>query len=897
MRIVQKSFASGELGSSLRGQSDSDIFRQGSPSFKNGTIGRAGEPFKRLGSEYKSTSLSTTGGALVDVHIDEIGRFVLEFGEGIVRAWIDGVMSIASTTSPYTLQQAQEAHYTQTPDTLFMTHNALDTQVVTFTPSTITFRNLGDAGVAPTIGLDLKQAELSKLSGTTRLESSVDTLFNSSDVQTDSVSPDTDEYHKASFWRVDGLDFLITTAIDFSPEEVECQKASFDVSTSAFSFPADKNWCGPWIYDSGTMPAENNAGPLGSSSSPQFVVRDFESGSVAIGDNLSREKVHEIIAVENRTSVNWDNAGQIGYFEPYHIGTVMTIGYTNNNARTTPRVLILGLAGTLQGNGKWSSAFCMLVSGEGGTHIKHGIVYVNKSHHAYLKDRESENLGSTNQIALSINDDTANEAGVLLSASHANVATSDPTTLEAKIFTQSDIDNNVTVNLNGGQVTITGFGPGYPGGGVPWYCVYVTVGAAGLDHFGTTVAWSKSGLGVSYASTCTMHQERLVLGGFSGDPDALALSRSGLPTNFNVGASDDDAMVINVRDDKGGAVKWLASMQDLVVGTENSEFVIKGTPITPTSIGADRQGTSGSSGVQPVLAGGSALFVNRTGTELREIGFRFERDRYTPLTLTNLNPELFQGNPITQLVMLRDPDPMVIALRTDGSLCALSYRKEASVVGWSPWTGTGEPVFKSILAVRRTGLDDQLWAIVERTDSAGVKTMRIETFDTGMKLDSSVSVTTGMPLTGQVTVASLASQTVHMMADGVYHGTKVLDATGSFDLGTLTVNTELSLGLEIPFELKMQTLAENDRHGDQASRVKNVRKGYVLLDKSAGGKLNGKGKLGNYTVGTAHTLSSNWELGETAHHNKGEEATVTITQTEPFPFRVLAVAVDVRLED
>lgn len=902
-RVAQKSFASGELGGLMRGQSDLDFFRNGCIRLKNGIVTRVGSIRKRFGSFFENNSADPDGGRLIPASIPGVGEFLLEIGDESMRVWKDGSILQSGVNIPYSLAEAELIHYAQSIDTLFLAQSGNDVQVVTFTSSGVTVAELSDVGVSPAIGLQLKVAEFSKLAGQLTLDSSPG-RFESGDALTRKPPPSfTDEFDKSTIWRVNGIDFLIgvdTPAVTSAALGVQLAKF-VPTDTSGFSFSADKQWCGPWKFnltldtDAGV---KSDAGDITSGGTPQFVVRDNSGGS-APQDELEFGVVHEIIATSGHTAASPFNQPAIAYFEPKHVGTVFVIGETDHNDRTRRRVLILSIRGT-ETAGKFTTADCILVSGESLTHIEHETVYAGESFHFYLRDRETRDVANTNTVSMSINSKDSGATGVQLSAAAADWPTSaGPQASDANIFTQADVDSNVQVNLNGGVFTITGWGPGVTGNG-PWHSVLGNIGAGGLTSVGTTVVWSKTGTSESFASAVTIHQERLVLGGFSTDPEAVAFSRSGSLLDFTIGADDDDAMIINIQDSRGGGVQWLTSLQDLIVGTDDAEFAIKGTPITPTSLGADKQGTSGSSQVQALLIGREAVFASRTGEDISATSFRFETDRYIPVQLTDLNPDLFEGNPVKSWAFLRDPDPLLVAVRQDGSLAVLSYRQGNQIAGWSEWKDENaffvtHPKFFSVAAVRRPGLPDQLWALVERKDFLSGTTTRIEIFDVAEVMDSSVTVTGS--LSGQISgFSALANRIAQVLVDGVYIGDKQVSPTGTIDLGSSSGST-VKAGLPIPFLLQPQALTFPDRKvGDFAGRTRQVKKMHTQLERSVGGTVEGGSPLAPFTLGVAETEFSGWS--RSSHfYLRGEEASPTILQQEPFPFHVLSVTQEVELED
>jgi len=79
--------------------------------------------------------------------------------------------------------------------------------------------------------------------------------------------------------------------------------------------------------------------------------------------------------------------------------------------------------------------------------------------------------------------------------------------------------------------------------------------------------------------------------------------------------------------------------------------------------------------------------VDRNQTGLREMQFVFERDRYLAPDLTDAAQHLFSNdNKIVQLAYAAAPHSLVFARTDKRKLYCLTYRRENSILAWSPWT-------------------------------------------------------------------------------------------------------------------------------------------------------------------------------------------------------------------
>jgi hypothetical protein len=85
--------------------------------------------------------------------------------------------------------------------------------------------------------------------------------------------------------------------------------------------------------------------------------------------------------------------------------------------------------------------------------------------------------------------------------------------------------------------------------------------------------------------------------------------------------------------------------------------------------------------VQPVQVGSTVLFLQRASRKIRELVYNFNTDSYVAPDLTILAEHITEGG-ITELAYQQEPDSIVWAIRSDGVLLGMTYRREEEVVGW-----------------------------------------------------------------------------------------------------------------------------------------------------------------------------------------------------------------------
>jgi len=206
---------------------------------------------------------------------------------------------------------------------------------------------------------------------------------------------------------------------------------------------------------------------------------------------------------------------------------------------------------------------------------------------------------------------------------------------------------------------------------------------------GKLAATDKWSLGAFSATTgfpgaICFFEERLVYGGTTGQPQTVFFSEAGGFDQFNTGSNDVDAMVFTLASSQVNVIRSLVPSRTLIVLTTGAEFSAGSfnlDPITPTNIQIKRQTTHGSANVSPVTTGSAVLFLQRAKRKIRELQYNFDVDGFVAPDMTILSEHVSEGG-FVELAVQQEPDNIIWAVRADGQLCGLTYRREEQVVAW-----------------------------------------------------------------------------------------------------------------------------------------------------------------------------------------------------------------------
>lgn len=250
------------------------------------------------------------------------------------------------------------------------------------------------------------------------------------------------------------------------------------------------------------------------------------------------------------------------------------------------------------------------------------------------------------------------------------------------------------------------------------------------------------------------HQDRLVIGGSRDLPNRLWFSCSGDLWNFNKGTGlDNESIEFGLFSDQINSIRALFSGRHLQVFTSGAEWIVTGTPLTPTNIQLNRQTRIGSPldrYIPPIDVDGATLFVGKTGQELREFLYTDLEQAYQANDLA-LMARHFMNQPVDQCF---DPLQRILYLPLeDGTVAALTIYRTESVFAWSRLETDG-----AILSMVTIG--SVVYALIRRDD-----TYMIERFDPDLLLDSALTGENQNPVTTWSGLAHLNNRDVMVVAD------------------------------------------------------------------------------------------------------------------------------------
>lgn len=424
-----------------------------------------------------------------------------------------------------------------------------------------------------------------------------------------------------------------------------------------------------------------------------------------------------------------------------------------------------------------------------------------------------------------------------------------------------------------------------------------------------------------YPKTCAHYQQRRLFGNTKETPDAIFGSRIGFPSNFGISSplQDDDAITFRMAGNHQHPVRHMVGLKaGLVVLTDGGEWTVRGGSdgaLTPSSIDAEQETYVGAyDSVPPAVVGNSIIYVQARGSIVRDLQFDVDVEGLAGRDLTVFADHLVKGKKIRSLAYAQDPDSIVWAARSDGTLLGLTYMREHDVWGWHRHNTDGQ--FWSLCSVPEEK-QDALYAIVFRSINAQTKAyierlepLAIETFDVDcFFVDCGLSYS-GAPANNVAGLSHLQGKVCAVVGDGavIYDGDPAGANAANFTVngaGTFPANfpasySNIHVGLPIRFA-EIETLdldVQGESVRDKRKRIQGLE--LLVVDSArtfrAGTSSTStlrRVSLGGHESPSADTYTGLVELNINSHF--GQDGRCFIRHTDPLPLTILAVIPHVEL--
>ncbi len=392
--------------------------------------------------------------------------------------------------------------------------------------------------------------------------------------------------------------------------------------------------------------------------------------------------------------------------------------------------------------------------------------------------------------------------------------------------------------------------------------------------------------------TATFFENRLYYGGPRSFPHYIwGNNVGGGFEDFTLGTQDDDGLYFPLVSGTVNAIRWITASKYLIGGTIGGMFTISGGAdsfVSPTNVKPSPESGERVADVMPLQVGNVIIFVTMSGRKLLEYVYDVNTDSHKSADLTRLAEHITEGG-IIRIAFLQYPEPIIVMLRADGILIALTYLRDEDVIGAARWD-VGGMVEDVAVIPSPDGTSDELWMIVKRENilenNELVTNRYIEWLDPTLKVDSGLTYS-GTPTTTVSGLTHLEGKTVKIVGDGLVYPDAVVTSGAVTLVGPAA--SEIQVGLAYVPKVVTMRPNVNVGAGTTAGLPKKWADLFCYLLESSGLNLNGE-ELPFRSASDPTDEAIPLFTGEKRISNLGWNAgSVTIQQNYPLPFTVLAV--------
>jgi hypothetical protein len=420
-----------------------------------------------------------------------------------------------------------------------------------------------------------------------------------------------------------------------------------------------------------------------------------------------------------------------------------------------------------------------------------------------------------------------------------------------------------------------------------------------VDGGGTAVTFSGANLATrkwdeavfsdpnGFPQAVCFHEGRLFFGGTTQIPDGIFASQVGQFFNFYIGDGlDSEGIGVTIGSDDISSVKHIVSNRDLQIFSGSSEFYVQRNalaPITPSSIRIIRQTPYGTGDVSPHVFDGATMFVQANGKNIREFLYGDAENAYNAVDLTVIASHLIDS-PVDLHVTYGSSyagEQYAYVVNDNGSLAVFLSARSEKIAGWTLWELDGTDNFTSVSCI-----GNNVFFAVER---AGAYTLEQQATDDNHTLDKgkTFAPTSGSTyaVSGTYSIGTVVSV---IDLDNVnlpkYLGDFTVNGSGNIVLPTAVAS--ILVGFNFDIEIRTLPVDITLADGPYTGRWKRIASVILFLDKTYSVSVSNN----VLSVNSAGGNSTELELFLLGY---SRSPYITITQSQPEPFRLLGVALEV----
>ena len=419
-------------------------------------------------------------------------------------------------------------------------------------------------------------------------------------------------------------------------------------------------------------------------------------------------------------------------------------------------------------------------------------------------------------------------------------------------------------------------------------------GTPTLETHAPVTEWSEQSYSAlrGFPAAVAFHQNRLWYGGTLGQPDGLWGSKTGTFFNFDVGeAADNDALDLTASIGDINTIRHIISNKDLHVFTSTDEFIVpalQGAVTTPTNASIERQTSFGSSFLRPYLYDGATVFVDSSGSMVREFIFSDAVKGYTGQPISTLSSHLI-NTPI-QMAMLSGAigraENYLFIVDADGSIAVFNSNRAEQRAGWTQFTSQGS--FHSVCVI-----DTRVYAVVKFDKGDGTNKYFLCEFSNSFNTDLAKTYS---GTNGVFSVSSdFANGAVVDVVNGTFYLGSFTVSGGNVDVSSVDSSiSSAEIGLKFDVTLKTNPIDAVVADGPLTGEFRTVQRVVLDLNNTLSVTVNNTNLIiRQVTDDMSQPRNAITGKKEFRLLGFGRDPQITITQNAPLALQINSIVAEV----
>lgn len=153
-------------------------------------------------------------------------------------------------------------------------------------------------------------------------------------------------------------------------------------------------------------------------------------------------------------------------------------------------------------------------------------------------------------------------------------------------------------------------------------------------------------------------------------------------TNIEKLTMSSDSFNFEIASNQNDTIKWIANTRLLIIGTENSEWIVP-SDISANNLYTQLNSRYGSSELQATTVGEGCIFFGAGKKTMREYYYNQNNASFIGNNIVQFNPEVLSDSTVVDFDFTQNPYNRIICTKENGTLAILLYEKNSGVMAWS----------------------------------------------------------------------------------------------------------------------------------------------------------------------------------------------------------------------